>query len=538
MSDSRYQDADPIKLAEMLWDYVFYDKQVEIIYSVWNNDETIVRAGNMLGKDFGAGAIAILFALTRAPVRVVTTSVDEGQLRKVLWGEINRMINTAKYALPFKVNDLELTPLDNSGKPIDLSYVIGRVAKKEEGLLGHHLPRGPFGRPHTLVIYDEASGIEHEFKNRTDTWAHRTLAIGNPFPCENFFKKYSKEGPVLDPESVKPKAFHSVNRIKRYYRQVIQIKGEDSPNVKLGLAQVAAGMEPTHEELVPGLLSYREYLKRRATWDDVMQCISLDAEFYEGGDVLMFPPTWLNQAAQFHTLITQEQEKRKREGLRWERETVAMGVDSGQGKASSVWTGVDRLGITFQKSIKTPDTTVIVDETVALIRQHKLKPEMVCFDPGGGGKEHVDRLRRMGYNVRSVSFGGSVESQNKYRFRTTKEKREDDEAKWVFKNRRAEMYWLARLCIARTEEGKSIHMERGFGIPGDLEELRRQLAPVPIWYEDNKLILPPKNKVDPKSKKVTMTDLVGCSPDEADSLVLAVYGMLAKPVRRQLQALA
>lgn len=41
---------DPLQLGRILWpDVHFYDKQQEIVYSVWNNDETFVVAGNMLG---------------------------------------------------------------------------------------------------------------------------------------------------------------------------------------------------------------------------------------------------------------------------------------------------------------------------------------------------------------------------------------------------------------------------------------------------------------------------------------------------------
>jgi len=48
--------ADPIRFAQVMWPtegqgrVVFYDKQVEIIYSVEECPETFVVAGNQLGK--------------------------------------------------------------------------------------------------------------------------------------------------------------------------------------------------------------------------------------------------------------------------------------------------------------------------------------------------------------------------------------------------------------------------------------------------------------------------------------------------------
>lgn len=42
---------DPVKFAKVLWpDVTFYKQQREIIYSVRDNYETFVSAGNMLGR--------------------------------------------------------------------------------------------------------------------------------------------------------------------------------------------------------------------------------------------------------------------------------------------------------------------------------------------------------------------------------------------------------------------------------------------------------------------------------------------------------
>jgi hypothetical protein len=42
---------DPIEFQKLLWpDITFYDKQKEILYSVLDNNETFVPAGNMLGR--------------------------------------------------------------------------------------------------------------------------------------------------------------------------------------------------------------------------------------------------------------------------------------------------------------------------------------------------------------------------------------------------------------------------------------------------------------------------------------------------------
>jgi hypothetical protein len=198
-------EIDPIRLGRELWpDVRFYAKQQEIIMSVWDDEETFVQAGNMLGKDFVAGWISLMFFLTRSPCRVVTTSADYSQLESVLWGEIRRFIATCKFPLekekggPLVVNHLHLRKWDHATKrPCGISYVIGRVASKGEGMLGHHVAETGDGIPRTLFVADEASGVEDVAYERADTWAKRKLVIGNPYPCTNFFYRGCREGTLF-----------------------------------------------------------------------------------------------------------------------------------------------------------------------------------------------------------------------------------------------------------------------------------------------------------------------------------------------------
>lgn len=196
------QVLDPFKLARLCWPHItFYSKQREIIRSIEENDETFVSAGNMLGKDFVAGFISLWFFLSRHPCRVVTTSADGPQLEAVLWGEIRRFIQTSAVPLehdkggPIVVNHLHLRKVDpRSGNICGISYVIGRVAAKGEGMLGHHVAETGDGVPRTLFVADEASGVDDQSYKASETWARRKLVIGNPYPCQTFFKRGVKGG--------------------------------------------------------------------------------------------------------------------------------------------------------------------------------------------------------------------------------------------------------------------------------------------------------------------------------------------------------
>lgn len=304
----------------------------------------------------------------------------------------------------------------------------------------------------------------------------------------------------------------------RYVRRVIKITALHSPNVRLALEQKARGLTPTGEVVCPGVLTWDEYLTRRATWDGPRQCVGLDAEFYEGAELLLFPTLWLNRAEEVARLRTQLFPRR------W------MGVDPAEGRDRSVWSVVDRLGLVYQLSMKTPDTNVIPGQTVALMTKYNVKDEDVCFDRGGG-KTHADRLRAMGRDVRTVGFGAAVAVEPKRGITLFDTRREVNEAKYEYLDRRAQMYGELSELMDPT------YNPAGFGIPAEYAELRRQLGVIPRWTDDEgRMYLPSKKKKDddPKnvaSKKKTLIDLCGHSPDEADSLVLAVHAMLHRPAR-------
>lgn len=124
-------------------------------------------------------------------IRIVTTSVKDDHLR-VLWGEIGRFVQTCKYPLehkkggPLIINHRDIRKVMR-GEVCKISYLRGMVSEKGEGLAGHHAP-------YTLIVGDEASGLDDLVYTQSDTWARRKLFIGNPNPCSNFFKRYSQEG--------------------------------------------------------------------------------------------------------------------------------------------------------------------------------------------------------------------------------------------------------------------------------------------------------------------------------------------------------
>lgn len=503
---------DPIKFQQLMWpDIHFYKKQRDILYSVVDNDETFAVAGNELGKDFVGGFIALWAFMCHKEVRVVTTSVHDDHLR-VLWAEIMRFIRTSKYPMtvrdggPLHCNHRDIRKMVN-GEMCEVSYLIGKVSEKGEGMAGHHAA-------YTLFLMDEASGIDDLAYTQCGTWGKKAFIFGNPNPCNNFFRSAIKEGDIKSEDGT------------FYHRKVIKITAEDSPNVQYARAEIAAGKTPSNKILIPGVKQYATLLKHRKLWDKVRQCIGLDAEFYEGAEILLFPPVWLNQA---------EDNARERSGTKLKR---YMGCDPAEGGDNTCWCVIDRLGLIALISFKTPDTSVITSKTLALMREYEVEPESVLFDRGGGGKQHADNLRRQGFSVRTVAFGESVKPERKRGLTTFDRRKEEDEEHYIYKNRRAEMYGLASLYIDPKEE-------TGFGMPAEIigqkrpdggPSLREQLAVFPKLLDgEGRIYLPPKNKPSKTSTlkpEDTLIGMIGCSPDEADAFVMAIYAMLSKPVRR------
>ena len=226
----------------------------------------------------------------------------------------------------------------------------------------------------------------------------------------------------------------------------------------------------------------------------------------------MYPPDWLNRAEEVYKKLTAPSNRKGK----------AIGVDPAEGGDSTVWTVVDDLGILEQLSMKTPDTSLITNTTMMLLTKWGVAAENVVFDRGGGGKQHADALRAKGHKVRTVAFGESATPEMKpfYPYESFSTKVHQEETRQIYRNRRVQMYMILRQWLDPELN------ERGFGISQHLVELRRQLAPIPLMFDgEGQYYLPPKNKRDPKSNAVTMTDLIGCSPDEADYTVLALYGL-------------
>jgi len=517
---------DPLEFLSVMWpDIRLYDREREIVRSVQVNDETVVVAGNKLGKDFITSIIVLWFFLSRQPCRIVVTSAKEDHLR-VLFGEIGERVRTAKYPLnrakggPLVCKYQDIRKVVN-GEVCPISYVVGMVASQDSiaSLQGHHVA-SPDALPRTMFVADEASSVRDNYFTMAASWATRTIIIGNAWPTTNRFRTHVKEGDLRAHDYVPPSPGNLGNL--HHYRKVIRIQASESPNVRLALAELRAGKQPSGDILVPGVKTYAEYIKDRATLSPAEQSVILDASFWEGADQLIFPSEWLDACAHFA------------EQLDPGRPGAALGIDPGEGSANTTSTVVDRQGIIDMRSRRTPDTSVIADEAIAMYHEYGIPPGKIGIDRGGGGKQIADEIRRRGYKVQTIGFGEGILHDLR---RGTSRRQYDEqvdtrEERYAYKNRRAEMF-----C----GELRNLIRSGLFGLPlrhkhprtqEALAELHRQLSLMPLLFDqEGRMVMLPKNP-RPNStnpNELTLIKLLGHSPDEADSLAVAVHTMLHVP---------
>lgn len=323
-----------------------------------------------------------------------------------------------------------------------------------------------------------------------------------------------------------------------YHRKIIKITGEDSPNVRLAFAEIQAGKEPSHQTLVPGVLSYKEYLRRKKMWDEIRQKVGIYAEFHEGAGQLWFPPDWLIQSERVKVSVKNRHTRRR-----------AMGIDCAEGGDNTSWAISDDLGLLELISMKTPDTSVIVPTTRALVEQYNVSPDDVLFDFGGGGKEHADVLRKSrGWEgVRVISFGAAPTDPAYYRKKSIQSRMMELETRLYYSNRRTEIYGITRNVlnpILRDEEEDIFHLPSKFlDQPrcDGLATLRSQMTPIPLTYGEKEGMLKLLPKTLPASKRgrhnasgqpQCLSDIIGCSPDELDGVCLSIYGLNVDPESR------
>lgn len=342
----------------------------------------------------------------------------------------------------------------------------------------------------------------------------------------------------------------------RYFRKVIRISAYDSPHVELGLLQEDRGQPIVPHYLLcdpplyPNVIDYEEFKKRKATFSKIRYTVGVLGQFYEGAELLMFPLDWMDLSHAYHA---------ERVKLKTWKARKFLGVDVGGGGDETAWAVVDELGVIHGEAYQTPDTSVIAPRTRELMKIYGINPRDVLIDFGGGGQFVGQAMQAAGIRVRLQTFNaapGYPQDEDASAWADDRHEAHLVELKATYKNRRAQMYdQLSKLLdptrfdaiqkVAGVVQGEvlpapyqaeydgRLSRPEPFAIPGGEEyrELCRQLEPIPrLTNGEGQQYLPSKKKNKDTSTERTMRELIGCSPDRADALVLAVHLMLGAAV--------
>lgn len=374
---------DPVRWVNETLKQFPWPKQAEIIESVFANKRTAVKSGHGVGKTMGMAMAALCFYYAFPDSLVITTGPSHRQVELVMWGYIRNFHMNAH--LPGECLSLKLREMPNRNP---LHYMTGFTAKTSEQFQGMHAP-------HTLIIVDEASGLEPDIEYAIEGIlangdSHLCL-IGNPTQNSGLF---------FD-------AFHG----QRALYNTITLSGKETP-----------------EYIEPGSIPYlpsKEWVdEREKAWgaESGLFRIRVLGEFADEQEKGIIPLSWVEAA-----------------NRRWEElagadgfiplvEMDAIGVDVGQSADQTVLaTKRDNVIVDIRRPPKM-DSLTLADTVANIVRAHG---GTAVIDAIGIGLGASEELGRNGINY--MPFVASKKSTAKDRTREL-----------GFANKRAEMWWNLR----------------------------------------------------------------------------------------------
>lgn len=439
-----------------------WSKQDEVCRSVVEHRYTAVPSSHDTGKSFIVSRLAAWWLKVHPPGEafIVTTAPTDKQVKAILWREIGKA--HAAGNLPGYVTQAAEWKMQMPDGHIEL---VGYGRKPAD-----HDPAGFSGihARYVLVIVDEAVGVPKGLWDAIDSLATnvhaRVVAIGNPDDPNTQFHEVCKPGSGWN---------------------VVHIDGCKSPNMTQrqldAYPRVAAyfreqGIEPSTEwvpdnvrDLLVSALWIDERIQRWGTDSNVFQA-KVRGRFPEVGEDTLITPTMIRLA-------------QERDLPGFERGFAACDVARFGGAESVIYR--NRGGcVRFEWAARKIDTTVtqkavnnFCDDTANIV------PVWIDADGIGGGV--YDNCAALGKNVHA--FYGSHAATRPHRF----------------KNRRSEMYWLARIAF---QDGL-VDID-----PEDLD-LAAQLGNIK-WREDN-------GRIRVETKEEMLARGVP-SPDRADAFVMSL----------------
>lgn len=385
---------DPVAYVQERLRLVTWSRTNDILCSVRDHAQTVVRSANGIGKTEVLAALTLWWLETRTDAIVLTTGSSWTSLAEILWPRIHKLREKNNLFPDAGPNDILRLGLRVS----PTRYAYAKSSNEPEGVAGAH-------SPNMLVLVDEASGLEAKIAEALDGNVvgenDRILWSGNPLlPTGVFFEKC--HSPAAN---------------------IITISALEHPNVVQG------------KDIIPGAVSRKKVEARCKEWGrecdphtigsvhlpwidkwymlDHRGTPRIKGEFPESATSLLFP------RAAFEACMRRTAKSFGK---------IGVGVDPAQ----SEFGDETAFAVACQNGILHLEGQTGIDQMQIAGRAIQLKSlytaENVLIDSGGGfGGGVIARLKELNEPVNGVNFAESASSEEK---------------KVSFANIKAEMYYL------------------------------------------------------------------------------------------------
>lgn len=367
---------DPVWWIRNVLGHEPWEKQIEIIESVRDHRTTTVKSCHAAGKSFVAASVALWFLYTHKPSIVLTTAPTDRQVKGILWKEIRKSYQHAKYPLGGTILTQELK-LDNDW------FAWGFTAPDydPDRFQGFH-------EIHILVVADESSGVSDEIFEGIDgvlTSEHaRLLMIGNPTnPSGRFAKSFKSQ----DTHKITISAFDTPNFMKFGITKQDIINNTWQEKV-------------TEDAPAPYLVTPRWVFERLHEWstESPLWISKVEANFPESGDDTLIPLHWIEAA------IDRELEPTK---------PFELGVDVARfGGDETVIIHRQGPRARIKKVLPKSDTMATAGQVSLLLDETKSSTAKI--DAVGIGAGVYDRLKELKKPVTEMQSGGSPKDKERF----------------------------------------------------------------------------------------------------------------------------
>ncbi len=452
-----------------------WEKQVQILKSVFKNRETAVKSCHGSGKSWNAARIAATFLITHPGAIVITTAPTWRQVKDVLWRELRAAYEQANIPLGGRMSQV--------GWELSADwYAIGLSTNTPDKFVGYHAD-------HILVIVDEAAGVEEPIFEgirgvTTNENAH-ILYIGNPTTLDGTFNK-SFRNPLVTKFTIS--VFDTPNFTHNGIRNADDLRRIYDPPP--GMTQeewipLRPKLPLPRPELVSPLWAYERLLE----WgeDSPMWAARVMGEFPDQADNNLIP----------YNLIEQSMDPEYRKEHGW---VIPFGPPRYGGD-------IARFG---------QDRTVIADARGNSIEKLYAYAKQATTETTGRIRNIVDPYDwDARVHIDDIGVGGGVTDQ----LNAIKSENHEHYSIWgvnvslpsnypdKFVNLRAEAYWRLRQQFN----------DRAIALPND-PELLAELAGIRYFFDS-------KGRIGIESKDDYKKHSNGKSPDKADAVML----LYAKP---------